>query len=258
MDNWIEHIQWANNPLLHFYTKKIRQWNAKCITRSCNAIVISPSMKLAYEKKLKIKCYTLMNSFEPSISINHSSEHDILHFIYAGGLHLERWKSLREIAMVIKNLNIKAIMDVYTNNHEYKSQFEGLPVVFHEYVAHDKIQEVYMKSDLLIHVERYNKELTPFFKYSISTKIPEYLSVGKPLLFYGPKQIGLYSYLAENHAAYLAYDKESLISTIKTFIKKENLELVLKNAYQLFLKNHTVENAHTILLEIVQSAERGF
>ena len=199
MDNWAEHIQWEDNPLLSLYKSSLKKKMLACIKRCKLVVTISSSMAEAYHEKFQKETLVLMNTVDISrFKGLTSKDTGVIHFVYAGGLHLDRWKALREIALSIQQTNGKGILDIFTSKDNielYRSGFETLPVAFYEAVPHERIDEVYQKADVLVHTEIESENLKGFFKYSISTKIPEYLATGKPILFYGPRDKKLLEYL---------------------------------------------------------------
>ena len=149
------------------------------------------------------------------------------------------------------------VLHIYTNEKDaelYKNEFCDLPAEFFSAVSHENISEVYDGADVLIHVETESPMLLGFFKYSISTKIPEYLATGKPVMFFGPKQLGLYEYLSENNAAYVASNKDELIKELKRITIREGQEEILLNAVNLARKNHSATTAREILAKAFEKS----
>lgn len=258
MDNWPEHIQWESNDLLNWYKSLLQKWHRNTLKRSKDSIVISPSMKSAYESKFGKPCFVLMNAVDiEALSCTKRSDVDaIKHVVYAGGLHLNRWQALKDIAGAIEKSDINGVLDIYTGEagHIYKSNFEGLPVVFHKAVSHDEIKTVYENADVLVHAEVNNDILLGYFVYSISTKIPEYLATGKPVLFYGPKEMGLYEYLRDNDVAFVASTKEELFSAFGDMDNQFVLQQKIDNARMLVVRNHSSVNSRGTLVNVLDKS----
>lgn len=242
MDNWSEYIQWENNLLLVPYKHLLKKEMMGCLKRCKLVITISPSMAKAYQKKFNKECLVLMNTVDTSqrtCSISKTDE--ITHFVYAGGLHLDRWKALKDIACSIFQTSGNGILDIYTseNNRKlYQKEFDSLPVMFHNAVPHEQVEGIYSKADVLIHTEIESEQLKGYFKYSISTKIPEYLATAKPILFYGPKDMKLFEYLSENQVALTAGTKEELKSCVERLLSEEDFTQMGLNARCLAKKKH--------------------
>lgn len=267
MDNWMHSIQWENNPLLYMYKNKLRKYCKKCYTRTNISLAISDEMAKVYTKEYKINHLPLMNSIDVATfkcredTINSTP----FKFIYAGGLHLERYKSLIDIGLVIDKLNkvnkTKAKLLIYTgidNIKMYKTELEKCKCIdLHEAIPHENIKEVYENANVLIHVESSTLEKNDFFKYSISTKIPEYLSTERPILFYGPDSIYLYRFLNENDIAYTANNKYQLEFIINKMLMmdKKTLNMVAKNGYEFALRKFDLKKSIEIFSTVLNEAE---
>lgn len=223
MDNWRHCIQWEDNPLLAHYKRQLRKYCNLCYTRSRECIAISPQMAQVYTKETGVHHSTLMNSVNVDEFYCEPRKKDgVFKFVYAGGLHLGREKGLYEIGKAIhkaaENKGISAELLIYTspeNIEVYKDVFKELPEVkFAESVPHNEIKKVLSDADFLVHTESDALIGNGFFKYSISTKIPEYLSSGRPVLFYGPSDIYLYEFLNKFGVAITASDKNILYDRI--------------------------------------------
>lgn len=116
MDNWAEHIQWEDNPLLSLYKSSLKKKMLACIKRCKLVVTISSSMAEAYHEKFQKETLVLMNTVDLSKFKGPASKPTgITHFVYAGGLHLDRWKALKEIAEAIKETDGKGILDIFTS-----------------------------------------------------------------------------------------------------------------------------------------------
>lgn len=257
MDNWAEHIQWEDNPLLSLYKSSLKKKMLACIKRCKLVVTISSSMAEAYHEKFQKETLVLMNTVDISrFNGLTSKDTGVIHFVYAGGLHLDRWKALREIALSIQQTNGKGILDIFTSKDNielYRSGFETLPVAFYEAVPHERIDEVYQKADVLVHTEIESENLKGFFKYSISTKIPEYLATGKPILFYGPRDMKLFEYLLQNQVALTAGTKEELYECVKRLMSEENFTEMCENAQCLAEKNHCASKNQKELHDAIET-----
>ena len=248
MDNWIENFQWEDDRLLRFYRRALDKWHRKCLENSNIGITISQLMADEYTRRFHIPHVPLMNSVAiDSFVCDENKRNDPPIFVYAGGLHLNRWRNLHEIAQVIGD---RGRFIIYTGNQDrglYETEFADLNVEFRDYVPHDRIHEVYEKADILVHTEVENPTGNRFFKYSISTKIPEYLATGKNILFYGPKDIGLYQYLQTNNVAFCAGNISELSDAVNIILENGCDEEMRSRALALVQRNHEVSNSQMLL-----------
>ena len=147
-----------------------------------------------------------------------------LEIIYAGGLHYNRWKVLVEIANAIKAINNatggKCNLRIYSSQNISSSIIEKLNLTgaseFCGSAPASQIADIYAKSDVLLHVESFDKRSIASTKYSFSTKIPEYMSAGKCILAVGPSQVASMKYLSK--FACVAFDNVSISDKLKEII----------------------------------------
>ena len=224
MDNWKHSIEWYSNPLLKGYQKRLKRYCDLCYSRSTYCIAIGEQMSKAYETETGIKHGIIMNSIDTNLfSCAPRTAGEVIHFVYAGGLHLGRDKALQHIGECIEQVCAKtgkhALFCIYTSPENidlYEAEFAHLKnTKLCRAVAHDQIYDIYRESDVLVHVESTALESNEFFKYSVSTKISEYLATGRPFLFWGPKSIYLFGFLRDNQLAYTVSNEIELEDSIE-------------------------------------------
>lgn len=223
MDNWKHSVEWASNPLLKGYQRRLSKYCDLCCSRSTNCITIGDRMAEIYQQETGIPHSVIMNSVDVSAFSCESRESDgTLRFVYAGGLHLGREQALRAIGECIdcicEETGSQADFSIYTSSENIETHSEQFSHLKNtricNAVPHEQIIEVYKQSDILVHVESSELESNEFFKYSVSTKISEYLATGRTILFFGPKNISLFGFLAQNKLAYTVSDDHELTEVI--------------------------------------------
>lgn len=216
-----------NNPLLGHYKKTLKKYCDLCYSRSTECIAISPEMARVYTEETGVRHSALMNSVRVRDYLCSPREKDgVYRFVYTGGLHLGRDKGLHKIGEVIENVaarkGVKTEFSIYTspeNIKAYSDNFKDLAnTKLIEAVPHSEIRRVFQNADFLVHTESDALVNNEFFKYSVSTKIPEYLASGRPTLFYGPQDIYLYKFLTDSKTAATADSEEKLYIAIENMI----------------------------------------
>lgn len=245
MDDWAHYLQNEHGWIRQSYKKKIRKWLKKCYAKSVLDFAISPYMAADYEAETGILHIPLMNAVSvQKFSSQPESEKETHIFTYAGGLHLERWKALKEIEEILGEFNQKGHqfkLRIYTNlkNNPQVQYFDSATTEIFEAVPHEEIDKVLKEADVLVHTETQSPALMGFFRYSISTKIPEYMAANRPILFYGPKQMRLLQYLKEHEMAFTAENQKELRKCIEEIAaNKDKAEGIRKNAYDYVIENH--------------------
>jgi hypothetical protein len=260
LDNWQETLQWEKNKFMNFYKYSLNKWLSKIYKYSKTSLAISPKMAEEYTKRWAIKHSALMNSIDVKLMYCEEKKNTSeITFVYVGGLHLKRWESLIDIAKEIESvsyeINKKIIIKIYTgieDKRKYQKYFNNNFVYFCDPVPHNIIKKVFNDADVLVHTEMNNNQFHGFLKYSISTKIPEYLSANRPVLFYGPKDIYLSNYLKENGAAVTASSKNELNFSIKQLVQDDLvINSLLKNSRILAIKNHDKNKTDKIFYDTI-------
>lgn len=247
MDDWAHYLQNEHGLIRQIYKKKIYKWLKKCYAKSAINFAISPYMAQDYEKETGIPHIVLMNAVPVEKLVSEPSNHKEPHiFTYAGGLHLERWKALKEIEEILWEFNQKGSqfrLRIYTNlrNNPQVKYFNNAITEIYEAVPHEEISRIMKEADVLVHTETQSPMLMGFFRYSISTKIPEYMAANRPILFYGPKEMRLFQHLKEHEMAFVASDKDELRYCIKELSEdKSKVEKIRNNAYGYVVENQEI------------------
>jgi len=194
--------------------------------------VIGEDMAIEYTKKLGKTCIPLMNAVDIKSfsevrevqSFPDSLDRRELSLAYFGGLHLNRWKTLSEIGKAIESLtldgNLNVSLSIYSNDLPKKSILNSLNkkpfIKFIGKVNSDQIIKEMQKYDILVHVESFQNKMIKRTRLSISTKIPEYLASGKPILAVGPKEISSIRYMKRLKISYIIsmLEKERIKETL--------------------------------------------
>lgn len=229
MDNWQESHRYGSEKY-PTHRKSTQKWLKRMYMRAVCGLTISEKMAAVYDERWNIRHFALMNAVDVEQYYCGQVKEDVKILVYAGGLHLNRYKSLLEIARCVDRLNREEMrlsdegykLEIYTDSKSkslYECEFAPFQCVsFREYVKHDQIRTVYEHASVLVHIETFDPEYRNFILYSLSTKIPEYLATGLPILLYAPEEIFVSEYLKRNNAAAVVSDEETLGKALKKLI----------------------------------------
>lgn len=248
MDNWRE-TTYSNIPFGKFTRKKLLQSLAKVESRMNYGMTISDEMADTYEQISGRKYLSLMHTVEvEQLKVNDNKPIDTVNLTYAGGLHLERWKVLKEIENALLEINPtekRICLNIFTNQldrEKYEKQFNLDIVKFHNFLPHNEIHKIYDLSDILIHVESFDEEIVKFTKFSLSTKIPEYLAAGLPILCYAPENIASSRYITNSKSGFSVSEYGQLVYATKRLIEDKELRKEMgRNGVNTALKKHSQE-----------------
>ena len=180
--------------------------------------VISKRLKEELEGSLNIPCEVLYKiPDEKRETTPYENIHNPIRFLFTGNIYANRWKTLKLLADTL-NETKTGILDIYTANPITKEiskalNIEGVSTI-HKPVSQDKVIELQNDADVLVHVEAFDKANKLLVKCAISTKIMDYLSVGRCILAIGPSDIASIEYLSDNNLALIADSKRNLHTII--------------------------------------------
>ena len=159
-------------------------------TAFCN-FACSELMTEAYSKEFGTRFVTLYTPFVPNyekVKIDKSKPEDEIVFVYAGNLGYKRYEVLISIAEAIETLNFKGVIRVFGNCDDLiRSELsKHKAIILEGFVDAKTLSIAYQQSDVVLHVESFDKKMAQITRYSISTKIPDLLGSGKLIFAIGP------------------------------------------------------------------------
>jgi hypothetical protein len=161
---------------------------------------------------------------------------------YFGNIRLGRDQSLIDIGEALARINSTYVLHVYSNEKDIKyikKMQRAKGIVFHGTIPYTEVLAKMKKSDILIVVEGFCKEDVKTVKYSISTKIPDTLSVGVQVFAYGDADCGAIDYLQKMGCVAVCTNKSQLINALKELIFNKDVQ---RSYYNKMIE--TVESNH--------------
>lgn len=221
-------------------------------------LTISDAMQKEYKKIFNKDSIVASNMSEP-LKNNYIKKKETILFVYAGGLHYGREKILEEVARAISRINKvserKCFLEIYSTQNVSERIRKKLSIesasMFMGGLYEDELREKLNEADILVHVESFNKKNICNTKLSLSTKIPEYLSLGKTILAVGPEEIASMAYLQD--VAVCVNNLSELYEKIREFVfdntsKKKYGEL----SYAKYEKRHEINKKRKEFLELIE------
>ena len=225
--------------------------------------VISEEMKEAYKKLFKVEGYVIRNFSVERVAQSldkMNSSTDNLVMLYAGGLHYNRWKVLSKIANALKCINesnpIKCQLKIYSSQNISDKIINQITVEgaseFCGSAAASQIAILYGSSNILLHVESFDRKAIASTKYSFSTKIPEYLSAGKCVLAVGPLEVASIQYLSK--CASVISDDNSLVGRLTDLVNNaEYREMIKQTCEKTYIEDFSHQKQEESLKQIMFS-----
>lgn len=247
--------------------KKYREVFAHAISLAYRVITISEYMAIEYKKRFGGEYSVLMNSVNINATDDEPDIQDHVRFLYAGNVSINRWRVLVQIGKAINEINdehdIKCKLDIYTPTlmqEKIRRRLSSVESIECKgSLNQEELAVEIQRSNILVHVEAFDKKNKKITRLSISTKIPEYMASKRCILAVGPNDVASIIYLRDNCYAQVAESdniniiKDSIIELInRPDVRKTYSEAAYKAAY---LRHHP-DTSQKIILEIVEDACR--
>ncbi len=176
-----------------------------------------------------------------------------IRLIYAGGLYLDRWKTLQLLTDAMRSVgNNKFILDIYTGSalpkEGEKKLNDGIISRVHSSISYDQLMKEYKKSDIALHVESFNIKNRLNVRMSFSTKIIDCLDSGCAVMAICDKKQGGYMYLKEKDAAICVDSPKMIEKALKNILNNpQSIQIYREKALKCGRENHLKEK---ILLDL--------
>lgn len=183
--------------------------------------------------------------------------HKPIKFIYAGGLYLNRYKSLVAIADALRKLNgegVKAELHIYTGTKlEGKNASElidGRSSFIHGLVTPQELTKLYQESDVAIHCESFDLKYRLMTRLSFSTKVIDCFQSGCAILCIAWEEHTALKFLKKEDAAFCVTSVKDIEPMVRKIVENPNLiPVYARKAYDCEYKNHRIEDVQKTLYD---------
>lgn len=249
MDDWPSTI-YTQNELGGLARKMFNREFNKTLFKSNGGLCISEQMAEEYEKRYKLPFSPFVNCVDDSLfCLPVTIKNEEFTMIYVGGLHLNRWQSIIDISQAVEQLKMMGnniVLKIYCPLNDinlYKKHFIDFPSTkFEGSLASDQVPAVLSTATLLVHVESFEENYVEYTKFSLSTKIPQYMAAGKPILGYGPSLLASIKHILKANAGKVVSKRDinDLVNIIYESVQnKEILSLHAINGFNYAKKYHS-------------------
>lgn len=246
------------NPLAIFRRKLVRRRMVSICERADHVITISDKMRDIYSEKFGIS-----STASAQISKDHKSQvvrkyDKPLELVYAGGLHYARDKVLSRLISAIEIINRRYQAQLFVLRVFSKQNTEFFESVIKSSKSNDvvyeglsnEIDEELKNADILVFAESSDLKNLKATWLSLSTKVPEYLSFGKPILNLGSMESNSVSTLSG--VAINSLDNvESIVHALERILQDESvLDVSGNRSYQLYKDKFSEEAGKELITTI--------
>ena len=247
-------------------------WPANLYRDSLFAPMLRPVVSKTFQELLKESAVCLSNGepmsreyksrygilFEPlmmcadiekyrSAKPNRLTQEGVISIVYSGGLYLDRWKALLDLAKVAKELTENGLATrifVFTPGvpAEAVPEFRKFPLLTIRGALRDEdVPGILKGADILFLPESFDARIARYIKYSISTKAHLYMMSERPALVYGPEEVAVVAYAKEEKWGYVVgrRDLQELRNAVHQLATNESVrDEIVKRGREVVYKNH--------------------
>lgn len=232
-----------------------RRLSSKFVIKSANKAdlnyCISPKQLEVYSHELQREMKLLYKgadfSTQPIYEVDNKRE--LIRIVYVGSILYGRWKTLGMLARTIEKINkYKPTFELLIYS-QYKPSIEAEQTMildgvsrFMGKISADKVQQILKDSDIVLHVESFDKKERIATKLSFSTKIVDCLHSGRCILAIGWKEAASIDYFIKSDSALVATDEKSLMNQLKLIMNNRNtITEYAQKAWAYGTNNHQIE-----------------
>lgn len=233
----------------------------KDLVKSCtDVLAISSKMKKECDKEFGVDSIVLT---KPIFNKKEFEKREIcfpIRILYTGKLIIGRDKTIAKIAEAIHAINQhgqKIILDIYTQTEVSEKMKKRISIpgccVLHPPVPQSEVYSLQDEADVLLFAESLSdRDLTA--RLSFSTKLTDYLAVGKCIWGVGNADLGPIDYIKQEDVGLVSTDVKQIEDTLKDMTS--DLELIStcsEKSYDLGKNNHSSEVIITRLHNLINS-----
>ncbi len=245
--------------------KLLKEKMEELLYHSAHLVVISRELKQAYADHFSLPITVIMTGSSHPVREKARWEEPVRKLVYLGNLSYGRCHALADMGRALDAVNGKcgtgAVLEIYSAQQEPEmlACFSGIAsLVFRGFVSGEALEAVKNQAQLFVHGEDFSPRNVELVRHSVSTKIPDCLASGIPLLAYGPKETASMAYLLEQNCAFAAVEKDQLVPVLERALfspeeRKEKAERALEAAR----RNHDCQANSRILKNLLQSIAEG-
>jgi|NGEPerStandDraft_6_1074524.scaffolds.fasta_scaffold48554_2 glycosyltransferase involved in cell wall biosynthesis len=162
--------------------------------------------------------------------------------LYTGRIGIGITDSLLEVAAAIdqmndEEVNIKLHIQTPSKQQTTTDLLQNFKcVVINPFVEYSQIPEITSKADILLLANDFSKAGINFLKFSMPTKVSEYMISGTPVLVYASDQTAVSKFFSQHKCGYCVtkQDKDEIIKAFQFLINNEEYrKKISRNAFNL-------------------------
>jgi glycosyltransferase involved in cell wall biosynthesis len=249
MDDWPSTI--SNKGFFkNYWKRKIDKEFNYLLAITTKYLSISEAMSEEYLKRYNKEFIVFHNPIEidswlPYCKTDLNVDLNKVSVLYSGRIGFGITDSLYEVAEAIEKLtldgtNIKFHIQTPSNDNEILNRLKkNKSVKINPFAEYSQLPRIFSQADILIIPIDFDEYGSNYLKFSIPTKLSEYMISGTPILAYSPVESAVYKFLEKNECGYCVSHSES------DGIMKALKYLINNKSYRETISHNSIEIAKT-------------
>lgn len=195
------------------FVKKASALIDKCFDKADLLFTSSDKMNRDFSKRFNKRFQTFTNPVDLSLykdlEESLSACSDTIRILYIGKISTHNASAIKNMSESLVNLNQeysgKILFDIYTQSKTEDIHIYGIKAneftSIHPPVPNEEVALLIQQHDILFLPISTDENIARFTRYSMSTKMGEYLASERPVLYCGPSDIAMTEFLKDNKCA---------------------------------------------------------
>ena len=243
------------NPFFWFDRLTQRGSVKKTIDKCEYMYVVSDIEKRECERDFKKDCYICTKGADFSVPPPLKAEYPkAKKLVYTGNLGIHRWEELWHIGQALDKINEGHKLIIYSAtelSNDIKEKFNSTKSIeFKGRISADKIPEIQLDADVLVHVESFRLKERLWVHQSFSTKIVDHFVRARATFAVGATDVAATEYLLNRDAAVVATSRDEIEPKLRMLLGDDKVinEYALKG-FNCGKDNHDIKYIQKMLRE---------
>lgn len=258
MDDWLPNTYTDRASFLprRLLEKRLRT----AISSAPVGLAISAEMAQEYSELYAVEFYPMGNIVDIPPETVPQPKSNVISLGYVGGLHLQRWEMLLDVGRVVERHGGRFRLSIHcpeSDQQLFRRRFSDLRhTVFEGSLDAEQVPAALADHQVLVHVESADRSTRNFTRLSLSTKIPQYLAAGRPILSYAPTELASVKHLGRSQSAIIseAGELDSLEFAIAQLDDESTRRTLGQHGRAFALKHHERSSQAVLLRSLLTAA----
>lgn len=269
MDDWPSTI--SNKGLFkNYWRRRIDKEFRQLLNRMGLYLSISDAMTSEYLKRYNKNFKAFHNPIEtvawqPYCKTNFKINDGVVRILYSGRIGVGITESLVEVANVITEINktwgnIKLYIQSPSSDYKVRNRLQKYDcIVLNPVVEYSQLPVIFSQADILLIANDFNKQGIFYLKYSMPTKVSEYMISGTPVLIYASLETAVSRFFIDNKCGCCVTEQDpvklndaiKLLTTNEEY-RKELSQNAVKLALELFDADKVKNEFQQLIINLIK------